>query len=74
MPINSYNVYGISKPIMELIETHFKDATLKHHSSSLIVNWTTEHKNNEEKKLVLNFQNKNFQIMMFQGLHIGMVI
>jgi hypothetical protein len=70
MPINSYNVYGISKPIMELIETHFKDATLKHHSSSLIVNWSTEHKNNEEKKLVLNFQNKNFQIMMIDKMEL----
>tara|TARA_B110000003_G_scaffold230767_1_gene232909 strand:+ start:16683 stop:17525 length:843 start_codon:yes stop_codon:yes gene_type:complete len=69
-PINSYNVYGISSPVKQLIETHFRDATIRHHSSSLIVNWINLYKNNDEKKLIVNIQNQSFQLMMIDKMEL----
>ena len=69
-PFNSYNIYGISTPIKDIIETHFKEATIKHHSSSLIVNWFNQYKNNDEKILLLNVQNKGFQLMVIENMEL----
>jgi len=64
--INSYNIYGVSQAVKQVIETHFKDASIRHHSSSLLTNLTNLYKNNDEKKLIINFQNKSFQILMIE--------
>jgi hypothetical protein len=69
-PFNSYNVYGISTPVKDIIETHFKEATIRHHSSSLIVNWFNLYKNSEEKTLLVNVQNQRFQLMMIDKMEL----
>jgi hypothetical protein len=61
--IDAHQVYGISVPEQEVINTFFPKASIRHYSSTLIDNLLAENKSPETAKLFVNIQGKHMDVV-----------
>ncbi|MGC6429261.1 MAG: DUF3822 family protein [Flavobacteriales bacterium] len=64
--ISCYNIYGVPKAMESIVETYFTNATVRHQNTSIIINLLNQYKNSDKKKIALNVNEKDFQLIIIE--------